>query len=73
MELISRHKVAIVMVLGVFLPTSNIIFGTLGFISGFVNWGVVFAIGAFFVGRWAYESGRTFLDDALDDEYEWVD
>jgi hypothetical protein len=48
----------------VFLPTSKIIFGVLGFASGFVNWGVAFLVGLAFLVRWAYPRLREFAEDS---------
>jgi hypothetical protein len=50
--------------LGLFLPTSQIIFGVLGFTLGFVNWGVAFLVGLVFLVRWAYPRVREFAEDS---------
>jgi len=62
MELIKRNRLFIAIMLGLFLPTSQIIFGVLGFVSGFVNWGVAFLVGLVFAVRWAYPRLRDFAD-----------
>lgn len=75
MEIIKRNKYFIAIMVAVFLPTSRIVFGVLGFASGFVNWGVAFLIGMFFFVRWAYPKVREFAEEVFDgdDEYVWED
>jgi uncharacterized membrane protein YraQ (UPF0718 family) len=64
MELIKKHKLFVAIILGLFLPASKIIFGVLGFASGFVNWGVAFLVGLAFLVRWAYPRLREFAEDS---------
>ena len=67
MELIKKHKLFVAILLGLFLPTSQIIFGVLGFALGFVNWGVAFLVGLVFLVRWAYPRVREFAEDDFAD------
>ena len=65
MEIIKNHKVAVIILLVVFAPTSHILFNALGIVSGFVNWGVATLIGMVFAIRWAYPRMRDFASEAL--------
>ena len=64
MELIKKHKLFVAILLGLFLPTSQIIFGVLGSALGFVNLGVAFLVGLAFLVRWAYPRVREFAEDS---------
>ena len=50
MSFIKQYKYALLIALLVFTPTSAVVFGMFGFISGFVNWGFVVLIGIVVVG-----------------------
>ena len=45
LSIIKQYKYALLIALLVFTPTSAVVFGMFGFISGFVNWGFVVLIG----------------------------
>ena len=45
LQFISKYKYALLMMVLVFTPTSKVVFGLLGLVSGFVNWGFVVLIG----------------------------
>ena len=64
MELIKKHKLFVAILLGLFLPTSQIIFGVLGSALGFVNWVDAFLVGLAFLVRWAYPRVREFAEDS---------
>ena len=50
LQFISKYKYALLMMVLVFTPTSKVVFGLLGLVSGFVNWGFVVLIGIVVVG-----------------------
>ena len=45
LQFISKYKYALLIALLVFTPTSAVVFGLLGFVSGFVNWGLLILVG----------------------------
>lgn len=50
MSIIKQYKYALLIALLVFTPTSAVVFGLLGFISGFVNWGLLILVGIVVLG-----------------------
>ena len=50
LQFISKYKYALLIALLVFTPTSAVVFGLLGFVSGFVNWGLLILVGIVVVG-----------------------
>lgn len=68
MEIIKNHKWAAIIALAVFAPTSTLIFGAVGFLGGFVNWGILTLIGLVFAVRWAYPKVRDLAKDVLADD-----
>lgn len=45
LSFISKYKYALLIALLVFTPTSAVVFGLLGLVSSFVNWGLLILIG----------------------------
>ena len=74
MDIIRNHKWAVIIGLAVFAPTSTLIFGALGFVGGFVNWGILTLVGLVFAVRWAYPKVRDIASDVLaeDSEDDWA-
>jgi len=50
LSFIKQYKYALLIALLVFTPTSAVVFGLFGFLSGFVNWGFVVLIGLVVLG-----------------------
>jgi hypothetical protein len=50
LSFIKQYKYALLIALLVFTPTSAVVFGLFGFLSGFVNWGFVVLIGIVVLG-----------------------
>lgn len=50
LSFISKYKYALLIALLVFTPTSAVVFGLLGFVSGFVNWGLLILVGLVVLG-----------------------
>ena len=50
LSFIKQYKYALLIALLVFMPTSAVVFGMFGFISGFVNWGFFVLIGIVVLG-----------------------
>ena len=74
MDIIRNHKWAVIIGLAVFAPTSTLIFRALGFVGGFVNWGILTLVGLVFAVRWAYPKVRDIASDVLaeDSEDDWA-
>lgn len=68
MEVIKQHKLFIAIMVGLFIPSSLV-----GWVSGFVNWGVALLIGLALAVRWAYPRVRDFTNEVLAEgnEKEW--
>ena len=68
MEVIKQNKLFIAIMVGLFIPSSLI-----GWVGGFVNWGVAILIGLAFAVRWAYHRVRGFASEVLaeGDMEEW--
>ena len=45
LQFISKYKYALLIAILVFAPTSAVVFGLLGLVSGFVNWGLLILVG----------------------------
>ena len=45
LQFISKYKYALLIAILVFAPTSAVVFGLLGLLSGFVNWGLLILVG----------------------------
>ena len=50
MSIIKQYKYALLIALLVFTPTSEVVFGLLGVVSGFVNWGLLILVGLVVLG-----------------------
>ena len=70
-EFIKSNKYAILVGLLVFAPTSALVFGLFGFISGFVNWGTIILIGLVFAGLQGYDSFRNWMSNNDEEEYDF--
>lgn len=68
---IKQYKYAILVGLLVFAPTSALVFGLFGFISGFLNWGIIILIGLVFAGLQGYDSFRNWMSSDNDEEVEY--
>lgn len=71
METIRNHKWAVIIAVLVFAPTSQILFGALGVLGGFINWGIATLVGLVFLVRWAKPRFSEWLAED-DDDYERV-
>jgi hypothetical protein len=49
-EVIKKYKYALLILLLVFTPTSKVVFALFGFLSGFVNWGLLILVGLVVLG-----------------------
>ena len=50
LQFISKYKYALLMMVLVFTPTSKVVFGLLGLVSGFINWGLLILVGIVVLG-----------------------
>jgi hypothetical protein len=50
LSFISKYKYALLMMVLVFTPTSKVVFGLLGLVSGFINWGLLILVAIVVVG-----------------------
>jgi hypothetical protein len=50
LQFISKYKYALLIAILVFAPTSAVVFGLLGLLSGFVNWGLLILVGIVVLG-----------------------
>lgn len=50
LQFISKYKYALLMMVLVFTPTSKVVFGLLGLVSGFINWGLLILVGLVVLG-----------------------
>ena len=50
LQFISKYKYALLVLLLVFTPTSKVVFGLLGLVSGFINWGLLILVGLVVLG-----------------------
>ena len=50
LQFISKYKYALLIAILVFAPTSAVVFGLLGLVSGFVNWGLLILVGIVVLG-----------------------
>ena len=50
LQFISKYKYALLVLLLVFTPTSKVVFGLLGLVSGFINWGLLILVGIVVLG-----------------------
>ena len=68
MEVIKQNKLFIAIMVGLFIPSSLV-----GWVGGFVNWGMALLIGLVLAVRWAYPRVRDFASEVLaeGDEEEW--
>ena len=73
LQFISKYKYALLIALLVFTPTSAVVFGLLGFVSGFVNWGLLILVALVVVGiklnsRFDFSGFNPFQSDEEDDD-----
>jgi hypothetical protein len=68
---IKQYKYAILVGLLVFAPTSALIFGLFGFISGFLNWGLLILVALTFAGLQGYDSFRNWMSNNDEEEYDF--
>lgn len=73
LSFISKYKYALLIALLVFTPTSAVVFGLLGFVSGFVNWGLLILVALVVVGvklnnRFDFSGFNPFQSDEEDDD-----
>ena len=68
---IKQYKYAILVGLLVFAPTSAVVFGMFGFISGFVNWGTLILVGLVFAGLQGYDMFRNWMSNNDEEEYDF--
>jgi len=68
---IKQYKYAILVGLLVFAPTSALVFGLFGFISGFLNWGILILIALIFAGLQGYDMFRNWMNNDEEEEVEY--
>ena len=68
---IKQYKYAILVGLLVFAPTSAVVFGLFGFISGFLNWGILILIALIFIGLQGYDMFRNWMSNNDEEEYDF--
>ncbi len=68
---IKQYKYVILVGLLVFAPTSALVFGLFGFISGFLNWGLLILIALIFAGLQGYDSFRNWMSNNDEEEYDF--
>lgn len=71
LSFIKNNKWAVLIGLLVFAPTSAVVFGMFGFISGFVNWGTLILVGLVFAGLQGYDSFRNWMSSNDEEEYDF--
>lgn len=50
LSIIKQYKYSLLVLVLVFTPTSKVVFGLLGLVSGFVNWGLLILVGIVVLG-----------------------
>ena len=65
-----QYKYAILIGLLVFAPTSALVFGLFGFISGFLNWGILILAALIFAGLQGYDMLMSNNDEEEEVEYD---
>lgn len=68
---IKQYKYAVLVGLLVFAPTSAIVFGLLGLISGLLNWGILILIALIFAGLQGYDMFRNWMNNDGEEEVEY--
>ena len=71
LSFIKQYKWAVLIGLLVFAPTSALVFGLFGFISGFLNWGILVLIALIFAGLQGYDMFRNWMSNNDEEEYDF--